>query len=77
MALVSDFYESPDQIVEAIRPLAGMKHDIMAFHVLDPHEIEFPFDAPATQAPRTASRQAHPAIGDARTGGSEESASVN
>ena len=48
LALISDFYESPDKIVEALRPLSGGKHDLIVFHVLDPHEIDFPFSAPST-----------------------------
>jgi uncharacterized protein (DUF58 family) len=48
VALISDFYEPPDKIVEALRPLAGMKHDLIVFHVLDAHELDFPFTAPST-----------------------------
>ena len=48
LALISDFYEKPDAIVEAIRPLAGQRHDLIVFHVLDPAELEFPFDKPAS-----------------------------
>ncbi len=48
LVLISDFYESPDKIVEALRPLSGGKHDLIVFHVLDPHEIDFPFTTPST-----------------------------
>ena len=48
VALISDFYESPDAIVDAIRPLVGSKHDLIVFHVLDPAELDFPFDKPAS-----------------------------
>jgi uncharacterized protein (DUF58 family) len=48
VTLISDFYESPDAIVEAIRPLAGQRHDLIVFHVLDRAELEFPFDKPAS-----------------------------
>ncbi|MSR36097.1 MAG: DUF58 domain-containing protein [Gemmatimonadetes bacterium] len=48
VALVSDFYESPDAVVDAIRPLVGSKHDLVVFHVLDQAELEFPFEKPAS-----------------------------
>jgi uncharacterized protein (DUF58 family) len=48
LALISDFYEDPQAIVEAIRPLSGQRHDVIVFHVLDPAELEFPFDKPAS-----------------------------
>jgi uncharacterized protein (DUF58 family) len=48
MALISDFYEPPDQIMEALRPLAGQRHDLIVFHLLDPAELDFPFDKAAS-----------------------------
>ena len=48
LVLISDFYEDPQAIVEAIRPLSGQRHDVIVFHVLDPAELEFPFDKPAS-----------------------------
>jgi uncharacterized protein (DUF58 family) len=48
LVLISDFYESPDDIVEALRPLAGRRHDLIVFHVLDPAELEFPFEQSAS-----------------------------
>ena len=45
IALVSDFYHEPDEIIHAVRYLRGRGHDIMVFHVLDPAELEFPFEA--------------------------------
>ena len=43
IALISDFYEEPDAIMDAISRLHGRGNDIVVFHVLDRHEIEFPF----------------------------------
>ncbi|MEX2584448.1 MAG: DUF58 domain-containing protein, partial [Gemmatimonadota bacterium] len=43
VALISDLYESPERVLEAVKPLRGRGHDLMVFHILDPHEIEFPF----------------------------------
>lgn len=45
LALVSDFYHEPDEILHAVRYLRGRGHDVMVFHVLDPAELEFPFEA--------------------------------
>ena len=44
LALISDFYEEPDAILEAIKPLRFLGNDLMVFHVLDPAEIEFTYD---------------------------------
>ena len=35
LALISDFYEEPDVILEAIKPLRFLGNDLMVFHVLD------------------------------------------
>src|SRR5439155_10248137 len=43
LALVSDFYEDVDDIINALSHLRGRGNDIMVFHVLDPRELEFPF----------------------------------
>jgi len=43
MVLVSDFYEEPDAVMEAVVPLRSRGHDVIVFHVLDPAELEFPF----------------------------------
>src|SRR5437870_2878349 len=44
LALISDFYEEPDIILEAIKPLRFLGNDLMVFHILDPAEIEFSYD---------------------------------
>src|SRR5438128_5345624 len=44
LALISDFYEEPDIILEAVKPLRFLGNDLMVFHVLDPAEIEFNYD---------------------------------
>ena len=48
MVLISDFYETPEAIVDALRPLSGQGHDLIVFHVLDPAELDFPFEKPAS-----------------------------
>ena len=41
--LISDFYEEPDDIVNAVGFLRGRGNDVMLFHVLDRDERQFPF----------------------------------
>jgi uncharacterized protein (DUF58 family) len=43
IAVISDLYEEPDAIITAIGQLYGRGNDIVVFHLLDHHEIEFPF----------------------------------
>lgn len=44
LVVVSDFYEEPDEVISAIAPLRARGHDVIVFHVMDPHELEFPFE---------------------------------
>ena len=44
LVLVSDFYEDPQAVLEAVAPLRFRGHDMIVFHVLDPAEIEFNYD---------------------------------
>lgn len=46
--VLSDFYEEPDRIMDALRLLRGRGHDLVVFHVLDPAELDFPFDDPTS-----------------------------
>jgi uncharacterized protein (DUF58 family) len=43
VALISDLYEEPDEILEAVKPYRSLGNDIMVFHVLDPAELDFPY----------------------------------
>lgn len=43
VALISDFYEEPEEVLEAIKPYRFLGNDIMVFHVLDNAELEFPY----------------------------------
>jgi uncharacterized protein (DUF58 family) len=47
ICLISDLYEDPPSIIEAINQLRGKGNDIMVMHLLDPAEIEFPYDDPS------------------------------
>jgi uncharacterized protein (DUF58 family) len=44
LVLISDFYEDPQAVLEAVAPLRFRGHDMIVFHVLDPAEIEFTYD---------------------------------
>ena len=44
LLLISDFYDEPDDILEAIKPLRFLGNDLIVFHVLDPREIDFAYD---------------------------------
>lgn len=47
IVLISDFYEEPQAVLDAVKPLRYKGNDVILFHVLDPAEIHFPFDEAA------------------------------
>lgn len=48
LVVVSDFYEPSDTVVEALGRARYAGHDVIAFHVLDPTELDFSFDQPSS-----------------------------
>ena len=44
IVLLSDFFDDLDSIRKGLRHLRYRKHEVMAFQILDPMEIEFPFE---------------------------------
>ena len=42
--LISDLYAEPDRIIDSVRQLRQRGNDIMVVQVLDPAELDFPFD---------------------------------
>jgi uncharacterized protein (DUF58 family) len=44
IVLLSDFFDEADNIKKGLRHLRYKKHEMMAFQVLDPLEIDFPFE---------------------------------
>jgi uncharacterized protein (DUF58 family) len=44
VAIISDLYEEPEDVVAAVHALRGRGNDIMVLHVLDPRERQFPFE---------------------------------
>ena len=43
LVLISDLYEEPDAIMEALGPLRFRGHDLVVFHLLDRAELEFEY----------------------------------
>ncbi len=48
IAIISDLYEEPEDVVSAVNTLRGRGNDIMVLHVLDPRERQFPFEQAGT-----------------------------
>lgn len=47
LVLMSDFLTPLDDLDRDLGLLAAMQHDVVVFHVLDPAELDFPFEEPA------------------------------
>ena len=43
VALISDLYENPADLMEALKPYRSLGNDVIVFHILDPAEINFPY----------------------------------
>lgn len=48
IVLISDFYEEPRAVVDAVNKLRFRGHDVIVYQVLDRAEIEFDYDESAT-----------------------------
>lgn len=48
IVLISDLYQEPEVIGRAMGQLRGRGSDLIVMHILDPAELEFPFDAAAS-----------------------------
>jgi uncharacterized protein (DUF58 family) len=46
ICIFSDFFVQPSELKGAVRHLRFRKHDVVAFHLLDPQELAFDFDQP-------------------------------
>jgi len=44
IAVISDLYDEPRNVLDAITHLKGKGNDVIVMHVLDKYEIEFPYD---------------------------------
>ena len=47
LVLISDFYEEPEAVLDAIKPLRFLGNDLIVFHVLDPAELDFAYAEPS------------------------------
>ena len=47
LVLISDLYEEPDAVLEAIGPLRFRGHDMIVFHLLDTAELNFEYADPS------------------------------
>jgi uncharacterized protein (DUF58 family) len=47
VVLISDLYDEPDAILDAIKGLRYKGNDLIVFHVLDPAELSFPYNESA------------------------------
>lgn len=43
IAIISDLYEDPDKILDAVKPMHHLGNDLLIFHVLDKAELEFTY----------------------------------
>lgn len=43
IVLISDLMDDPEGVMTALKHFRHRKHEVIVFHVLDPHEIDFPF----------------------------------
>jgi uncharacterized protein (DUF58 family) len=43
IVVISDFYDEPENIVNGLKILKTKGNDVVAFHILDNHELTFPF----------------------------------
>jgi uncharacterized protein (DUF58 family) len=41
--VISDLFHDTDKTLEGLQHLRHRKHDVIVFHVMDPYEIDFPF----------------------------------
>lgn len=48
VVLISDLYEEPEAVMDAVKPLRYRGNDLIVFHVLDPAELEFTFEEPSS-----------------------------
>jgi uncharacterized protein (DUF58 family) len=48
LVLISDFYEDPRAVLDAVAGLVHRGSDVIVFHLLDPAELRLPFDQPAS-----------------------------
>jgi uncharacterized protein (DUF58 family) len=46
--VLSDLMDEPEQVIKGLAHFKQKRHDVVVFHVLDDHELNFPFEKVAT-----------------------------
>jgi uncharacterized protein (DUF58 family) len=46
VVILSDFFCDPEKLLDGFQHLRFKKHDVVAFHLMDRYEMDFPFDRP-------------------------------
>src|SRR5207247_8618488 len=44
VVLISDLLDDPDEVIRGLKHFQFRGNDVIVFHLLDPHEIDFPFE---------------------------------
>ena len=44
VVLISDLLDEPERVIQGLKHFQFRGTDVLVFHVLDPHELEFPFE---------------------------------
>jgi uncharacterized protein (DUF58 family) len=70
--LISDFYDQPERLADAFQHLRFKGHDLVAFHVLDPNEVEFDFDDAVLLLEDAETTEQMPVLPDVIAGGYKE-----
>ena len=47
VVLISDLFDDPQQILQALRHFRHERHDVLVMHVMDPREVDFNLGSPA------------------------------
>lgn len=47
VVIISDLFDEPDEILQALRHFRHNNHDVLVMHVLDPREVDFKFSSSA------------------------------
>ena len=46
--LISDLFDEPEEVMKGLLHFRHKKHEVIVFHLVDPHERTFPFRGPVT-----------------------------
>ena len=47
IVLISDLLDDPARVLDGLKPFRYRGSDVVVFHILDPHELQFPFEQAA------------------------------